>query len=76
MSFWTRRKCYDASKITLKYDSIFRRRVKNVHMTHHRTYIPFKLFSGALKIDWMRPKYFRLFLTLRKYVRLFWTHSK
>ena len=57
MSFWTRRKCARRVKITLKYNSIFRRRVPNVH--------------GALKADSTRPKYSRILSTLRKLVYSF-----
>ena len=45
---------HDASKITLKYNSIFRQRVQNVY--------------SALKADSMRPKHYRTFSTLPKYV--------
>ena len=68
----------DASKMcatrqkTLKYNSIFRRRLNNAHDASSYTYT-FKLFSGALKADWTRPICSRLFSTHRKYVCLFWT---
>ena len=59
-------KVHNTPKITLKYNSIFRR-----HVIY--TYIPFKFFRGA---DWTRPKYSCLFSTRQKYVRLFWTRPK
>ena len=48
---------HDASKITLKYNSIVRLRVQNVY--------------DALKADSTRRKYSRLFFTRRKYVYVF-----
>ena len=53
---------HDASKIPLKHNNIFRRRVQNVH--------------NALKADLTRRKYSRLFSTRRKYVHSFWTRPK
>ena len=75
MSLWTGRNVHDASKMILKCNGIFRRRVK-MYMTRHRTYIPLKLFSCALKADSTRPNYSHLFSTRRKYVRSFWTEPK
>ena len=66
---------HDATKMTLKYNGIFRRPVK-IYMTRHRTYISLKRFSCTLKTDCTRPKYSLLFSTRRKYVRLFWTRPK
>ena len=45
---------HDASKITFKYNRIFRRRVQNVH--------------GALKVESKRRNYSRMFSMHRKYV--------
>ena len=47
-----------------------------MYMARPRTYIHFKLFSGALNADWTRPKYSRLFSTRQQYVRSLWTRPK